>query len=159
MKLYNSDKFARCFMLTMAKLGYLFNVSLCYVIMYDNSNDDGNNKDAENVFEQIFSSIYLFIFWIILTSYLILHLNFLYYFLGHGNNIHCLAKAINSLAGAMFTVLGHGDVEMRLKEFLAVWHNIFWCFLETGFNWLFFVSLAYIIKSSQVGSGDWERCY
>ena len=39
---------------------------------------------------------------------------------GHGNNIHCLAKAINSLAGALFTVLGHGDVEIRLKEFLAV---------------------------------------
>lgn len=40
--------------------------------------------------------------------------------LGHTNNVHCLAKAINSLAGAMFTVHGHGDVEMRLKEFLAV---------------------------------------
>lgn len=39
---------------------------------------------------------------------------------GHTNNVHCLAKAINSLAGAMFTVHGPGDVEMRLKEFLAV---------------------------------------
>lgn len=39
---------------------------------------------------------------------------------GHSNNIHCLAKAINSLAGALFTVLGPGDVEGRLKEFLAL---------------------------------------
>jgi len=39
---------------------------------------------------------------------------------GHTNNVHCLAKAINSLAGAMFTVHGPGDVEMRLKEFLAL---------------------------------------
>ncbi|ESO00384.1 hypothetical protein HELRODRAFT_101134 [Helobdella robusta] len=39
---------------------------------------------------------------------------------GHNNNIHCLSKAINSLAGALFTVLGHGDVEARLKEFLAL---------------------------------------
>ncbi len=39
---------------------------------------------------------------------------------GHINNIHCLAKAINSLAGALFTIHGPGDVEERLKEFLAV---------------------------------------
>lgn len=39
---------------------------------------------------------------------------------GHANNIHCLAKAINSLAGAFFTVHGPGDVEDRLKEFLAL---------------------------------------
>ena len=39
---------------------------------------------------------------------------------GHLNNCHCLAKAINSLAGAMFTISGPGDVEERLKEFLAV---------------------------------------
>jgi len=40
--------------------------------------------------------------------------------LGHTNNVHCLAKAVNALAGALFTVHGPGDVEMRLKEFLAV---------------------------------------
>ena len=39
---------------------------------------------------------------------------------GHANNIHCLAKAINALAGALFTIHGPGDVEERLKEFLAV---------------------------------------
>ena len=39
---------------------------------------------------------------------------------GHANNIHCLAKAVNSLAGALFTIHGPSDVEERLKEFLAV---------------------------------------
>ncbi|KAK6192637.1 hypothetical protein SNE40_004076 [Patella caerulea] len=39
---------------------------------------------------------------------------------GHQNNSHCLAKAINALAGAMFTIYGPGDVEERLKEFLAL---------------------------------------
>ena len=39
---------------------------------------------------------------------------------GHANNSHCLAKAVNSLASALFTIHGHGDVEERLKEFLAV---------------------------------------
>ena len=42
------------------------------------------------------------------------------YFSGHANNSHCLAKAINALAAAMFTIHGPGDVEDRLKEFLAV---------------------------------------
>ena len=41
-------------------------------------------------------------------------------FPGHQNNAHCLAKAINALAGALFTNHGPGDVEDRLKEFLAV---------------------------------------
>lgn len=39
---------------------------------------------------------------------------------GHANNIHCLATAINSIAGALFTLCGQGDVEERLKEFLAL---------------------------------------
>ncbi|XP_064603762.1 membrane-associated protein Hem-like isoform X2 [Liolophura sinensis] len=39
---------------------------------------------------------------------------------GHVNNIHCLAKAINGLAGALFSIHGKGDVEERLKEFLAL---------------------------------------
>jgi len=38
----------------------------------------------------------------------------------HANNVHCLAKAVNALAGALFTVHGPGDVELRLKEFLAL---------------------------------------
>ena len=40
--------------------------------------------------------------------------------IGHSNNVHCLAKAINSLAAALFTIHGTGDVGERLKEFLAV---------------------------------------
>ena len=55
---------------------------------------------------------------------------------GHCNNSHCLAKAINSLAGALFTIHGPGDVEERLKEFLAVSH------------WDYFVqtqSLSYLV--------------
>lgn len=39
---------------------------------------------------------------------------------GHANNIHCLAEAINGIAGALFTICGHGDIEERLKEFLAL---------------------------------------
>ncbi|CAG0879244.1 unnamed protein product [Cyprideis torosa] len=39
---------------------------------------------------------------------------------GHANNSHCLAKAINDLFGALFTLHGHGDIEERLKEFLAL---------------------------------------
>lgn len=38
----------------------------------------------------------------------------------HANNIHCLAKAINGIAGALFTVTETNDIEDRLKEFLAL---------------------------------------
>lgn len=38
----------------------------------------------------------------------------------HANNIHCLAQAINGIAGALFTICGGGDIEDRLKEFLAL---------------------------------------
>ncbi|RWS03999.1 membrane-associated protein Hem-like protein [Dinothrombium tinctorium] len=38
----------------------------------------------------------------------------------HANNIHCLAQAINGIASALFTICGHGDIEERLKEFLAL---------------------------------------
>ncbi|EEC12517.1 membrane-associated protein Hem isoform X3 [Ixodes scapularis] len=38
----------------------------------------------------------------------------------HSNNMHCLAHAVNALAGSLFTLCGHGDVEDRLKEFLAL---------------------------------------
>lgn len=43
-----------------------------------------------------------------------------FFIIGHTNNIHCLAQAINGIAGALFTICGHGDIEDRLKEFLAV---------------------------------------
>ena len=37
----------------------------------------------------------------------------------HGNNCHTLARSINHVAAALFTING-GNVEERLKEFLAV---------------------------------------
>ncbi|KAF4026323.1 hypothetical protein G4228_018530 [Cervus hanglu yarkandensis] len=40
-------------------------------------------------------------------------------FSGHCNNIHCLAKAINQIAAALFTI-HKGSIEDRLKEFLAI---------------------------------------
>jgi len=39
---------------------------------------------------------------------------------GHSNNIHCMAAAINAIFGALFTIGGQGDIEDRLKEFLAL---------------------------------------
>lgn len=38
----------------------------------------------------------------------------------HSNNIHCIATAVNSIASAMFSILNHGDIEERLKEFLGL---------------------------------------
>lgn len=38
----------------------------------------------------------------------------------HTNNIHCIATAINSIAPAMFSILNHGDIEDRIKEFLGL---------------------------------------
>lgn len=37
----------------------------------------------------------------------------------HANNSHCLAEAINGIAGALFSITGQ-DVVERLKEFLAL---------------------------------------
>lgn len=39
---------------------------------------------------------------------------------GHANNIHCVAAAVNNIFGALFTICGQGDIEDRMKEFLAV---------------------------------------
>lgn len=39
---------------------------------------------------------------------------------GNLSNCHCLAKAVNQIAGALFTIHGPGDVSDRLQEFLAV---------------------------------------
>ncbi|CAB0009496.1 unnamed protein product [Nesidiocoris tenuis] len=39
---------------------------------------------------------------------------------GHANNIHCMASAINNIFGALFTICGQGDIEDRMKEFLAL---------------------------------------
>lgn len=38
----------------------------------------------------------------------------------HTNNIHCIATAVNSIAPAMFSILNHGDIEERMKEFLGL---------------------------------------
>lgn len=38
----------------------------------------------------------------------------------HSNNTHCMALAINNIFGAMFTICGNGDIEDRMKEFLAL---------------------------------------
>lgn len=39
---------------------------------------------------------------------------------GHANNSHCMALAINNIFGALFTICGQGDIEDRMKEFLAL---------------------------------------
>lgn len=39
---------------------------------------------------------------------------------GHTNNIHCMAVAVNNIFGALFTICGKGDIEDRMKEFLAL---------------------------------------
>ena len=44
---------------------------------------------------------------------------FLPSFEGHENNIHCLAIAVNSLAGAIFSY-GKEHQQERMKEFLVV---------------------------------------
>ena len=44
-------------------------------------------------------------------------------FQGHGNNSHCIAIAINTLAGCLFYESGaevQRNIENRLTEFLAV---------------------------------------
>jgi NCK-associated protein 1 len=39
---------------------------------------------------------------------------------GHANNIHCMAAAVNNIFGALFHICGQGDIEDRMKEFLAL---------------------------------------
>ncbi|KAK9511245.1 hypothetical protein O3M35_005839 [Rhynocoris fuscipes] len=39
---------------------------------------------------------------------------------GHANNIHCMASAVNNIFGALFTICAQGDIEDRMKEFLAL---------------------------------------
>lgn len=43
---------------------------------------------------------------------------------GHANNIHCMAAAVNNIFGALFTICGQGDIEDRMKEFLAVSNDV-----------------------------------
>lgn len=55
----------------------------------------------------------------------------MFFSLGHCNNIHCLAKAINQIAAALFTI-HKGSIEDRLKEFLAVGTTLFHLLQCTG---------------------------
>ena len=43
-------------------------------------------------------------------------------FIAHENNAHCIATALNSLSGALFSLcqLSHVQIADKLKEFLAV---------------------------------------
>ena len=43
-----------------------------------------------------------------------------YLIVGHDNNAHCLAIAVNALAGAMFSGYGAIHQKSRMKEFLVV---------------------------------------
>ena len=45
---------------------------------------------------------------------------FLPSFEGHENNIHCLAIAVNALAGAIFSSYGKEHQRKQMKEFLIV---------------------------------------
>lgn len=45
---------------------------------------------------------------------------FLPFFEGHENNAHCLAVAINALAGALFAYYGEQHQKDKMKEFLVV---------------------------------------
>lgn len=45
---------------------------------------------------------------------------FLPFFEGHENNAHCLAIAVNALAGAIFAYYGEQHQRERMKEFLVV---------------------------------------
>ena len=44
--------------------------------------------------------------------------------LGHDNNAHCLAIAVNTLAGAMFSGYGAIHQRQRMQEFLVVISNL-----------------------------------
>ena len=39
---------------------------------------------------------------------------------GHDNNAHCLAIALNALAGAMFASYGPSAQKQRMKEFFVI---------------------------------------
>ena len=45
---------------------------------------------------------------------------YLPFFEGHENNAHCLAVAINALAGALFAYYGEQHQRDKMKEFLVV---------------------------------------
>lgn len=46
-----------------------------------------------------------------------------YLFLAHENNAHCLAVAVNALAGAIFAYFGPEEQKLKMKDFLIVRGN------------------------------------
>lgn len=57
------------------------------------------------------------------SFYLFIYFNQMFFALAHGNNAHCIANAINTLAGCLFYDMGADfqfNIESRLTEFLAV---------------------------------------
>lgn len=77
---------------------------------------------------------------------------------GHCNNIHCLAKAINQIAAALFTI-HKGSIEDRLKEFLAVRQHRFTLLFKvvvfvllSRIHYLFIVFLRHLpLEKQQLG--------
>lgn len=41
-------------------------------------------------------------------------------FIGHENNVHCLAIAVNAIAGAVFAFYSGQDQKDKMKEFIIV---------------------------------------
>ena len=39
---------------------------------------------------------------------------------GHENNVHCLAIAVNAIAGAVFAFYGEQEQKDRMKDFIIV---------------------------------------
>lgn len=64
---------------------------------------------------------------------------------GHCNNIHCLAKAINQIAAALFTI-HKGSIEDRLKEFLAVRKTQLVLFFSVQCVFLHMTALGFLIS-------------
>ena len=63
---------------------------------------------------------------------------FLPFFEGHENNAHCLAIAVNAMAGAIFAYYGEQHQRERMKEFLVVSrYNI--CLIEEDVSNIFAV--------------------
>lgn len=71
---------------------------------------------------------------------------------GHANNIHCMASAVNNIFGALFTICGQGDIEDRMKEFLAVSLLIS---LEIIFGW----KQKVIVKKKEISHTKFPYCF
>ena len=45
-------------------------------------------------------------------------------FLGHENNVHCLAIAVNAIAGAVFAFYGEQEQKDKMLEFIVVSNHL-----------------------------------